>query len=398
VAATGPERGFGRVDRSWDPVGSKREATIRRRIGMIRNAEEKGGWRLRTLVMLGATAAFLGCDSGSSTHSGDDPTAPLACSIPLDQIFSGAAGKDAIPALTNPPTAAPEGPGLDYLLDDDRVMGLRVGDQALAVPLNILWWHEIVNLDVAGSRLALTHCPLTGSSLVFDRVPLAGAEFGVSGLLYRNNLMMYDRTTGESLWPQMSRGARCGPRDGIDLAMYPVMEMTWEGWRTLYPETRVVTSDTGFGLNYAVYPYDDYDRVDNPETLFPMPGLDDRRLPKERVLGIPSGTGGVALPFGELERTGTTTAIPVGGTVVFWDAPRQTAMAFLPELDGSPLTFTSTRAAITDEETGSEWRVDGLAVSGPLAGRRLEPVPEAYVAFWFAWASFQPDAELWEAS
>jgi len=364
---------------------------------MHRDAKEhrQHGWH--GAAMLVVLVALVGCDSGTGIDTGDDTPVPLQCSIPQSQIFTGAAGKDAIPALTNPPTAGAQGPGIDYLLDTDRVMGLQVGDETLAVPLNILWWHEIVNLEMGGLELALTHCPLTGSSLVFDRGPVSGAEFGVSGLLYRNNLMMYDRTTGESLWPQMSRGARCGPRDGTDLPMVPVMEMTWEGWRTLHPETRVVTSGTGFGLNYQVYPYDDYDRIDNPETLFPMPGFDDRRFPKERVLGIPSGDGGIALPFGELDRTGGNTATTVAGDVVFWDARRQTAMAYRPELDGSPLTFTSTRTRITDEETGSEWRVDGLAITGPLEGRRLDPVPEAYIAFWFAWASFQPETELWLA-
>lgn len=31
-------------------------------------------------------------------------------------------------------------------------------------------------------------------------------------------------------------------------------------------------------------------------------------------------------------------------------------------------------------------------------GTRLDPVPEAYVAPWFAWAAFHPDTDLREAS
>jgi hypothetical protein len=73
-----------------------------------------------------------------------------------------------------------------------------------------------------------------------------GAEFGVSGLLYRNNLIIYDRNTEESLWPQMARGARCGVRHGSDLVMFPTVEMTWTGWRALHPRTRVVSSETEF--------------------------------------------------------------------------------------------------------------------------------------------------------
>jgi hypothetical protein len=52
----------------------------------------------------------------------------------------------------------------------------------------------------------MAHSPYR-SSLAFDRAPAGGATFGVSGLLYQNNLMMYDRNRPESLWPQMLRGA-----------------------------------------------------------------------------------------------------------------------------------------------------------------------------------------------
>jgi hypothetical protein len=40
--------------------------------------------------------------------------------------------------------------------------------------------------------------------------------------------------------------------------------------------------------------------------------------------------------------------------------------------------------AFVDVETGSEWSVEGKALSGPLAGQRFEMIPEAYVSFWFA--------------
>lgn len=44
-----------------------------------------------------------------------------------------------------------------------------------------------MNLRIGERDLAVTHCPLTGSSLVFDRAAIGGAELGVSGLLFKNN-------------------------------------------------------------------------------------------------------------------------------------------------------------------------------------------------------------------
>lgn len=277
-------------------------------------------------------------------------------------------------------------------------MGLAVDGAYLAIPLGILWWHEIVNLDMGGRKLAVTHCPLTGSSMAFDRAPQGGVEFGVSGLLYRNNLIMYDRSNDESLWPQMERGARCGSRAGTDLILFPVVEMTWGGWRTLHPDTRVVTSRTGFGRDYQVYPYGDYDRIDNTALLFPMGSLDTRRPPKERVLGIPTGSGGVAYPFGEVARLGPVGAVEAAQNVVLWDGERAAAMAFSRTAEGRQLDFQVAGGKVVDVQTGSTWQVDGLAVAGPLAGSRLSAVPHAYVAYWFAWAVFQPSAALWGAA
>jgi hypothetical protein len=82
---------------------------------------------------------------------------------------------------------------------------------------------------------------------------------------------------------------------------------------------------------------------------------------------------------------------------VFWDRARKSAQAFLPRVGGRPLTLEMSAGAIIDSETGSRWTPQGKAIDGPLVGEQLAPVPEAYVAFWFAWAAFHPDTDLWES-
>ena len=139
------------------------------------------------------------------------------------------------------------------------------------------------------------------------------------------------------------------------------------------------------------------DRIDNIELLFPLSGIDRRRPPKERTLGIPDGAGGRAYPFGVLRDLGFTSVIQEERDVIFWDSLRQAAMAFYRVLGGDTLDFRVEAGQILDVQTESVWRIDGLAVSGPLTGRRLTPVAEAFVSFWFAWAAFYPDATLWSA-
>ena len=130
---------------------------------------------------------------------------------------------------------------------------------------------------------------------------------------------------------------------------------------------------------------------------------------------IDRGGSTIAIPLAALEAAGVieiaTAPEPV---VVFWapgtasaldaasiDAGRDTGATgvFVPIADGQRLTFARTGGrdgAITDAETGSTWAVTGQATSGPLAGSQLEPVVHGD-HFWFAWAAFQPETEIWSA-
>lgn len=344
---------------------------------------------------------FSGCNPESSDPFIPEGVPPelATCSIAVDDIVSGGIGRDVIPALTDPVFVSASEAG--YLADQDRVIGITVGGVAYAVPHNILWFHEIINLNLDSIQLAVTYCPLTGSSIAFDRAAIGGNEFGVSGLLYQNNLMMYDRTTNTSLWPQMSRQADCGPRLGARLEMYPVMDITWGGWQALHPDTRVVSRMTGHGIGYTNvnYPYGNYEEPTNNALLFNME-IDDRRPPKERLLGIPdTRRGGLALPLSEFEKGDSLQAVhltaDLGPVVAFWDASTRAVMAYKPTINGDAVQFEVTDQGIVDMETGSVWRVDGLATDGPLAGTQLEPIETAYVSFWFAWAAFQPDTQIW---
>ncbi|MEM9665534.1 MAG: DUF3179 domain-containing protein [Bacteroidota bacterium] len=346
--------------------------------------------------VLAAGLVLAACDSSSSDLT-DGPPDDDACSIPANQFASGGVAKDGIPALTDPEMTTSNEQGSTYLDDDSRIIGLVVDGQAYALPHNILWWHEIANLNLPGLQVAVTYCPLTGSSLTFDRAVADGAEFGVSGLLFQNNLTMYDRRSSESLWPQMNRASGCGTADGTVLPMVASMEMTWQAWQTLHPATKVISSRTGVyaASRYQSYPYGDYEVEHNDELLFPM-AIDRRRPPKERVLGIPLD-GGRSYPFGLLDASEAPVQAvmdEVGGRpiTVFWDRTARAAMAYYADAR----TFRVEGNQVIDTETGSTWRIDGLATAGPQAGTTLEPVAEAYVAFWFAWAAFHPETELWE--
>jgi hypothetical protein len=82
--------------------------------------------------------------------------------------------------------------------------------------------------------------------------------------------------------------------------------------------------------------------------------------------------------------------------IVFFEPGSQTAVAYEREVDGQILTFErSTSGEIVDGQTGSAWNLLGEATAGPLEGAALARLPRAYVAYWFAWAAFNPGTRIW---
>ena len=325
-----------------------------------------------------------------------------------------AAGRDQIHSLDDPAWVQANVSVPDYLQPETRVIGVQVFNVEYAMPVNVMWHHEIVNLDPGGPlgpQLAVTYCPLTGSTVVFDRKSIGGSTIGISGILFMNNLVLFDRSgPTESLWPQMMGEARCGPQTGAQLGRHHFVEMEWGEWVALHPETFVLAQDQGFDpiffdYTWHGYPYGLYreDPLFWRESIV-MPPLDRRRFPKERVIGLlpTANDPGIAFPFGALtdpDGRFLTVDFQYDGAdaVVLWSDDAQGGSAYRPVTeDGDTLTFASTPFGIEDLETGSDWTVDGRAVAGPLAGARLLGIENAHTAFWGAWWAFNQSTRLWE--
>jgi hypothetical protein len=362
-----------------------------------------------TYLILGAMLGLSGCGTTETLQPLD-----LQCSIPESEMFSttavifetdaGGPGRDGIRALDFPQYVE-TGSSSGAISEHSRVLGIVHDGVAAAYPIVLLWWHEIVNDTVGGLPVLVSYCPLTGSGIAFDpRVDGEARIFGVSGLLYENNLIMFDRQT-ESLWNQMLLGAQCGPTRGTSLARVPVVETTWGQWLSMYPDSRLVSRNTGFNISYGAYPYDDYDDEDNSSRAFPGSRFSNERPPKELGLGVYDGKDAVIFPFGVFEDTGdrfsvTNDSLNGMSFVVTFDTDSRTAIPFRGLVIGQNLSFTvpdPNVLVMMDVETGSTWNQVGEAISGPMAGETLGRIDDSYVAFWFAWPVYSPGLRLVES-
>ena len=316
--------------------------------------------------------------------------------IPKSEVFDGGPGKDGIPALTEPLFI---GAGAaNYVSDDDLVLGYVVGDEARAYPHSILDWHEIINDQIGGVNISVTYCPLTGTGIGWNReINGKVTSFGVSGLLYNSNLIPYDRET-DSNWSQIRLDCVNGNLSGTEIETYALVETTWKTWKEMYPDTKVVSSSTGYNRSYGVYPYGSY-RTNHDYLIFPVANKDNRFENKDRVHGIVMKGNARVYPLTAFGNEVQVIQDQFEGEdfVVAGNGEDNFAVSFLRDPgDGTLLSFTAVQdqypVVMTDGE-GNQWDVLGTAVSGPRQGTRLTHA-RSFIGYWFSFAAFYPEVSI----
>ena len=393
-------------------------------------AHARHRWLNRRRLLAAALAASVPATMiGRDSRAQDDPVDALSVStagwqtdfskhsVPLSEFQSGGPPRDGIPPIDAPRYVsqaeadgwlAPEEPVIAVALEQDD--GSVV---ARAYPLQILLWHEIVNDTLGETPVAVTFCPLCYTAVAYDRrLEPDGPvyDFGTTGNLRHSDLVMWDRQT-ESWWQQFSGDAIVGELTGAHLTFLPAQIVSWQAFKEAYPDSDVLSRETGFDRPYGTNPYPGYDDIDSRPFLFD--GATDERLPPmERVVGVVLEDEGVAYPFPVLQERrliedqvdetplvvlwapGTSSAVDTRDVVAGRDIGQ--AGVFGRHLGERVLSFSPGPGDdFTDAETGSTWDVSGLAIAGDLAGERLTLIPHT-VVFWFAWAAFQPEGRLWQ--
>lgn len=317
-------------------------------------------------------------------------------SIPVDEIFEGA-GRDGIPSIENPRFLSAQNSVVDtYMNPEDLIIGLKIGDEVRAYPHKILDWHEIVNDEINGQKFTINYCPLTRTAFVWQ---LGNSEnnigFGVSGLLYNTNLILYDRATNSN-WSQMSLECVYGERLGDKPTLKGMVETTWEQWKKMYPESKVLGNEQGFDRNYQIYPYGGYLEVDD-FLFFPVTPIDNRLNKKERVYGILKNDKIKVYRFSQFSK-GNIIIDEFEGVKYLLVGNDNLIKSFnLPDdlqTNIFDYSFNNSEEFFSDD-LGNKWSIFGEVIEGSAKGRKLKE-NTSVTGFWFSLASFYPNPQIYE--
>lgn len=198
-------------------------------------------------------------------------------------IFQGAV-RDGIPPIEHPLFVKTSESGSLGMKEGELVTVVKIRNGIKVYPHKILNWHEIVNDLVDQVPAVISFCPLTGTSDVWaTTINTQETTMGVSGLLYNNNLILYDRASN-SYWSQLLRKAVSGELLGQEIKTFQSLEMTWEAAKLLTENILLLTEKTGFSRDYSIYPYGSY--LFSESLLYPITYKDERVFNKERVLHL----------------------------------------------------------------------------------------------------------------
>jgi len=273
--------------------------------------------------------------------------------IDKDKILSGGPSKDGIPSINNPKFIDVK--DVNYLKDDDIIIGLDHNGIQKAYPTRILVWHEIANDTIGSLNVAITYCPLCGTAMVFDReIDGKLRSFGVSGLLYQSDVLMYDRETN-SLWSQLAMKSTSGKSVGSELKWLPSQHLTWKAWKTKYPHSKVLSLDTGYNRNYNASPYGSY--ISSDDVMFPVPQNRDDLSNKTWVVGV-----------------------IIDGIAKAYDVNK------LPDKKEVKDTIGKINIIIKYDKEKNH----------PTVTTEDKKEIASVLVYWFAWQAFYPNTELWK--
>ncbi len=274
------------------------------------------------------------------------------------------------------------------LLDDSEIVySYRYGNHVKLYPQHILASHEIVNDRIGDHYFCITYCPLTSSAIAWDR-EINGSlnEFGVSGHLYHNNLIAYDRNSDE-YWSQMYTLNINGSNSGDRLGWKQLTISDWIIARNSFPGSLVLLPDSSHVCNDSTCNVPGDIRNSSDQNIY---GVIDQGLDynEDQVILFQQNKKSIFTQLKEF-------SLGKRDGFIIQNADYNVYTAFYYSYVGQNMVLSEEEVPITfSDEKGNTYDITGYAISGPDRGVRLES-PLNYSARIFAWEGFYQGRITW---
>jgi len=236
---------------------------------------EAGGWNDFKLLYFNLTSYLNDQEKELKDLSQKNIDPEEYSRIDLKELRNGGPEKDGIPSIDNPQFDLAQ---TTPFTEDELVIGVVVNGEAKAYPYGIMNWHEIVNDTIGGVNYTISYCPLCDTIAVFERNQ---TTFGVSGKLYQSCLVMFDRSD-DTLYAQPWSMGIVGAKVNHSLERIPAIKTTLGAWLKVYPDSKILSTKTGYRREYQRYPYGTYNT--NNRIIFPVRNQEKRSLHPKAIV------------------------------------------------------------------------------------------------------------------
>ncbi|GAB4000307.1 hypothetical protein GCM10028807_52890 [Spirosoma daeguense] len=270
---------------------------------------------------------------------------------------------------------------------DKLVVGFASNGAATAYPIQLIGYHHQVRDTVGQQSIMVTYCTVCRTGRVFSPLVDGQAdEFRLVGMDHFN-AMFEDKRTG-SWWRQATGEAIVGPLRGHTIPELSARQMTLREWASTYPNTRVLQPDSTFAKEF-----ESMKRYERGLSKGKLTRRDSASWqPKSWVIGVEQAGSAKAYDWNQLQKQRVLNDVLNNEPILLTMASDNVSFGvWNRRIDKQTLTFRYVTNQLIDNETKSIWTWRGHCISGPLMGKKLSPVENAYQEFWHSWQSFHPN-------
>jgi len=269
--------------------------------------------------------------------------------------------------------------------DDKLVIGVEIGGEARAYPIQQIGYHHQVRDTINDVHLMVTYCTVCRTGRVFSPVVNGRVEsFRLVGMDHFN--AMFEDASTKSWWRQSTGECIAGPLKGQQLAEVPSRQMALSAWKRAHPNTLILQPDSNY--QEPINKMAAYEAGKSKSQLTKRDSLSWQA--KSWVLGISTGKVARCYDWNELllykQISDSLPGLPL---IIVIENDSTSFHAYENMLGEKSLQLIREENGIRDAASGTLWNWDGVGVSGTLQSTSLQRIP-CYQEYLHSWEYFHP--------